>query len=117
MAQDSLWETPAAKTLRVEPGFELDQLDRNSTPGFTGNKADGERLLEERGAVFEKETGAKIVVNEVPFAEIFASFNSNPNDDPGGAGTCPGANFEAFGLDRAWIDEIFAPYSRRFGLD
>ncbi len=51
MAQDSLWETPAAKTLRVEPGFELDQLDRNSTPGFTGNKADGERLLEERGAV------------------------------------------------------------------
>ena len=51
MAQDSLWETPAAKTLRAEPGFELDQLDRNSTPGFTGNKADGERLLEERGAV------------------------------------------------------------------
>lgn len=35
----------------------------------------------------------------VPFAEIFASFNSNANDDPGGAGTSPGANFEAFGLD------------------
>jgi multiple sugar transport system substrate-binding protein len=27
--------------------------------------------LKERGLDFEKETGAKIVVNEVPFAEIF----------------------------------------------
>ncbi|MDI9917027.1 polyphosphate kinase 2 family protein [Rhodococcus sp. IEGM 1379] len=51
MANDSLWETSAAKILRAQPGFELAQLDRNSTPGFTGNKADGQRLLEERGGV------------------------------------------------------------------
>jgi multiple sugar transport system substrate-binding protein len=33
--------------------------------------------LKERGAVFEKETGAKIVVNEVPFAEIFPKIQND----------------------------------------
>ncbi|KJF23197.1 polyphosphate:nucleotide phosphotransferase, PPK2 family [Rhodococcus sp. AD45] len=51
MTDDSLWETPAVTILRSQPGFDLEGLDRNSTPGFTGKKADGERLLEERGAV------------------------------------------------------------------
>lgn len=32
------------------------------------------------------------------FAEIFARFNSEPSDDPGGAGTAPGANFVIAGL-------------------
>ena len=31
-------------------------------------------------------------------AEIFASFNETPADDPGGAGTAPGADFDVFGL-------------------
>jgi len=34
----------------------------------------------------------------VPFAEIFATFNADPNDDPAGPGTAPGARFDAFGL-------------------
>lgn len=33
--------------------------------------------LKDRGAVFEKETGAKIVVNEVPFAEIFPKIQND----------------------------------------
>lgn len=51
MGSDSLWKTPAVDVLRAQPGFDLDDLDRSSTPGFTGNKADGQRLLDERGAV------------------------------------------------------------------
>lgn len=34
----------------------------------------------------------------VPFAEAWARFNSNPADDPGGAGTAPGCNFAVAGL-------------------
>ena len=33
--------------------------------------------LKERGVAFEKETGAKIVVNEVPFAEIFPKIQND----------------------------------------
>ncbi|MFN0244249.1 MAG: hypothetical protein ACKVWV_15275 [Planctomycetota bacterium] len=33
------------------------------------------------------------------FEETFRRFNTNPNDDPGVAGTAPGANFAVFGLD------------------
>jgi prepilin-type N-terminal cleavage/methylation domain-containing protein len=35
----------------------------------------------------------------VEFADIFRTFNGNAGDDPGGAGTAAGANFEAFGLE------------------
>ena len=32
------------------------------------------------------------------FDELFARFNEDPADDPGGAGTAPGANFDVLGL-------------------
>lgn len=35
------------------------------------------------------------------FEETFRRFNTNPNDDPGGAGSAAGANFAVFGLDVA----------------
>lgn len=35
----------------------------------------------------------------VDFADVFATFDKNPADDPSGVGTAPGANFEAFGLE------------------
>jgi prepilin-type N-terminal cleavage/methylation domain-containing protein len=35
----------------------------------------------------------------VDFADVFATFNNDPDDDPGGAGTAAGANFQAFGLE------------------
>lgn len=35
----------------------------------------------------------------VIFADVFATFNRDPGDDPNGAGTAAGANFDAFGLD------------------
>jgi type II secretory pathway pseudopilin PulG len=36
-----------------------------------------------------------------PFAEAFRRYNANPADDPGGAGTAPGANFSVAGLTAA----------------
>lgn len=33
-----------------------------------------------------------------PFAEVFATFNADPADDPGGPGTAPGRNFAVAGL-------------------
>jgi prepilin-type N-terminal cleavage/methylation domain-containing protein len=38
-------------------------------------------------------------IKGVRFEEVFATFNTNAADDPLGAGTGFGANFEAFGLD------------------
>ncbi len=40
----------------------------------------------------------------VPFDEIFASYNSDPSDDPDGAGTAPGGDFDARGLSPALDD-------------
>lgn len=37
-------------------------------------------------------------MKQAPFAEIYARFNSAAADDPGGAGTAPGANFAVQGL-------------------
>ena len=34
-----------------------------------------------------------------PFAEVFATYNQDPGDDPGGAGTAPGNLFPVAGLD------------------
>ena len=35
----------------------------------------------------------------VDFADVFRTFNADPDDDPAGVGTAPGANFAAFGLE------------------
>ncbi len=51
MAQVSgIWHTPPAEALRARPGMKVTEIAANATPGFTGVKADGERLNEERGA-------------------------------------------------------------------
>lgn len=48
-----------------------------------------------------------------PFEEIFALYNANPNDDPGGTGTAPGAHFNVPELmpkaGMAWIGTISFP--------
>ena len=36
-----------------------------------------------------------------PFEELFARYNSDTEDDPGGAGTAPGRHFQVPGLDPA----------------
>ncbi|CAM2981507.1 polyphosphate kinase 2 family protein [Prescottella defluvii] len=54
MAADShnaLWTTPAAEALRAGPHTKVAKIDPKATPGFSGSKSDGERMLEERGAV------------------------------------------------------------------
>ncbi|TQC48476.1 polyphosphate kinase 2 family protein [Rhodococcus sp. WS4] len=45
------WKTPAALALRARPDQPVAELDCNGTPGFVGDKSDGLRLFEERGAV------------------------------------------------------------------
>ncbi len=45
------WHTPVVEALRAGPDTRVAKLDTNSTPGFDGDKALAERLLEERGAV------------------------------------------------------------------
>ena len=66
--------------------------------------------LKERGLVFEKETGAKIVVNEVPFAEIFPKIQ---NDWTTGTNSIDVGVFAAgwgVELDAAGLLEDLDPY-------
>lgn len=37
-------------------------------------------------------------MRKTPFASVFATYNSDPGDDPAGAGTAPGATFAVQGL-------------------
>jgi PPK2 family polyphosphate:nucleotide phosphotransferase len=47
MASSATFDDHPSKLLRVGKGFSLEQLDPGSTPGFDGDKLDGEQLLEE----------------------------------------------------------------------
>jgi len=45
--------------------------------------------------------GAKFIIesmHNMPFGDVFATYNSWPDDDPGGAGTAPGHRFVVDGL-------------------
>ncbi|SEK68013.1 polyphosphate kinase 2 family protein [Rhodococcus maanshanensis] len=44
------WEIPAVEALRATPDTRVADIQTKGTPGFVGDKALGERLLEERGA-------------------------------------------------------------------
>ncbi|PTR45127.1 PPK2 family polyphosphate:nucleotide phosphotransferase [Rhodococcus sp. OK611] len=44
------WEIPAVEALRATPDIRVADIVTKGTPGFVGDKAVGERLLEERGA-------------------------------------------------------------------
>ena len=50
-----------------------------------------------------------------PFEELFARYNSDPSDDPGGAGSAPGRHFEVPGLDPdptdpdGFVGEVIVP--------
>ncbi|MFD4180993.1 polyphosphate kinase 2 family protein [Rhodococcus sp. NPDC058514] len=44
------WTIPAAEALRATPDTRVADIDTDGTPGFVGNKAIGEQLLEERGS-------------------------------------------------------------------
>lgn len=50
-----------------------------------------------------------------PFDELFARYNSDPGDDPGGPGTAPGRHFSVLGLDPqpsdpdGFVGEIILP--------
>ncbi|QDU65520.1 type IV pilus modification PilV family protein [Engelhardtia mirabilis] len=53
-----------------------------------------EEALAAEAARFQFET-----IRTVDFEAIFATYNSDPTDDPGGNGTAPGASFAVAGLD------------------
>jgi len=48
------WRHSPAETLRVGPGFVLDDLDPSSTPGWHGDKHDAEREMRRRGRDLER---------------------------------------------------------------
>ena len=48
---DEVWATAPETTLRVGEGFRLDEVDADATPGFEGDKADGEKALDERAEI------------------------------------------------------------------
>ncbi|WP_454857283.1 PPK2 family polyphosphate kinase [Promicromonospora soli] len=45
---EQLWTTPAGDALRWVPGTDLSALDPAATPGWTGDRSDGEKLLAAR---------------------------------------------------------------------
>jgi len=53
--------------------------------------------------------GARVMVERMraqPFSEVFARYNTNPADDPGGPGTAPGATFAIPGLAPATVGGV-----------
>jgi type II secretory pathway pseudopilin PulG len=57
------------------------------------------RTNEETASAYAAVRTMTETIQDAEFGEIFATFNSDPNDDPDGAGTAPGSNFDVFGLD------------------
>lgn len=57
------------------------------------------RLAHERTTAQEAARRMLEAMHDVPFGEVFATFNAVPGDDPGGPGTAPGRDFDVPGLD------------------
>jgi PPK2 family polyphosphate:nucleotide phosphotransferase len=47
--KDQKWHESPTESLRVRKGFSITDFDCASTPGFSGDEKDGERLMEDRG--------------------------------------------------------------------
>ncbi|WP_405134467.1 polyphosphate kinase 2 family protein [Nocardia sp. NBC_01388] len=50
MAKATTWSKPVTKVLRAD-GVQVSELNTSGTPGFKGDKRDGEKMLAERAAV------------------------------------------------------------------
>lgn len=75
-------------------------LSQSLVQSMALNRANRERALAEdgiRGMI-------EILNGSGDFALIFARYNTDPGDDPGGVGTSPGANFAVAGLEPAESD-------------
>ena len=53
----------------------------------------------ETGLAVEAARNRLEMLRSEDFAQVYALYNSDPDDDPGGAGTAPGARFAVDGLD------------------
>ena len=58
----------------------------------------------ERAVAMDGAVSALEEIKAAAFAEVFATFNDDTADDPGGVGTAPGASFEVKGLDLSAAD-------------
>jgi len=56
-------------------------------------------ILHENTAAIESAREMLEILRDEPFESIFALYNEDPTDDPGGAGTAPGATFDVRRLD------------------
>jgi hypothetical protein len=57
------------------------------------------RVKRERSLAVDATINVLERMRSEPFEELFSLYNSDPSDDPLGAGTAPGPHFEVFGLD------------------
>ena len=64
------------------------------------------RVKRERGAAVVAATNVIEEMHALPFYDLFATYNGDPNDDPGGPDTAPGARFGVDGLTPLPGDEF-----------
>jgi prepilin-type N-terminal cleavage/methylation domain-containing protein len=62
------------------------------------------RMKRETALAAEGGRRALELMRSHPCTSLFALYNANPADDPGGAGTAPGANFKVAGLEPSLAD-------------
>lgn len=112
---------PVAPRLGAEGGFSLFEVSVAmvvltvgvvSLAGLLTQVSGLDRTSRDRGIAYN---GARAVVESMrntEFSDVFATFNEDPSDDPGGEGTAPGHVFEVAGLDTesgVAVGEIFFP--------
>jgi hypothetical protein len=57
------------------------------------------RVNEEQSLALQAANRMLVTMQSETFAQVFARYNATGTDDPGGAGTAPGANFAVPGLE------------------
>lgn len=64
-----------------------------------GSTARLRAILRENAVAREAARATIETLRGTPFADVYATYNGRPDDDPGGAGTAPGPRFLVAGLD------------------
>lgn len=64
------------------------------------------RVKRERGAAVVAATNVIEEMHSLPFYDLFATYNGDPDDDPAGPDTAPGAHFDVDGLTPLPGDEF-----------
>ncbi len=106
-----LLATAMLSTMSVGAGFAADKMFEGVTVNLMTRPGDViARRLKERGDEFTAATGAKIVVNEVPFAELFQKIQTDWSTGTNSVDVGVFASGWAVELDAAGLLEDLTPY-------